>query len=144
MPDLCTFDYAIIRVVPRVEREEFLNAGVLLFCSAQAFLGVRIELDHQRLSAFAPALDPLMAEEYLNTIPVVCAGGKDAGPVGRLSQRERFHWLVAPRSTIIHTSPVHCGLCINPEAALDQLFDEMVHTHTARAGGHALHKRCET
>jgi hypothetical protein len=126
MPDLCTFDYAIVRVVPRVEREEFLNAGVLLFCSAHRFLQARIELDPQRLQAFAPALDPALIDEYLNTVELVCTGGANAGPIGQLEQRARFHWLVAPRSTIIQTSPVHSGLCYKPESALEQLFNRMV------------------
>lgn len=126
MPDLCTFDYAVVRVVPRVERQEFLNAGVLLFCSAHRFLQARIELDVQRLHVFAPNLDAALVGEYLNTVQRVCAGGADSGPIGQMEQRARFHWLVAPRSTIIQTSPVHSGLCHAPEDALQHLFDKMV------------------
>jgi hypothetical protein len=126
MPDLCTFDYAVVRVVPRVERQEFLNAGVLLFCSAHRFLQARIELDVQRLQAFAPHLDAVLVDEYLNTVQRVCAGGADSGPIGQMEQRARFHWLVAPRSTIIQTSPVHSGLCHAPEDALEQLLEKMV------------------
>jgi hypothetical protein len=126
MPDLCTFDYAVVRVVPRVEREEFLNVGVLIFCSAHTFLKARIELDPQRLQAFAPTLDRALVDEYLNTVQLVSMGGAAAGPIGQLEQRARFHWLVAPRSTIIQTSPVHSGLCHDPEVALEQLLDKMV------------------
>ena len=126
MPDLCTFDYAIVRVVPRVERQEFINTGVLLFCSAHRFLQARIELDVQRLQAFAPHVDATLVDEYLNTVQRVCAGGADSGPIGQMEQRARFHWLVAPRSTIIQTSPVHSGLCHEPEAALEQLLNKTV------------------
>jgi hypothetical protein len=126
MPELCTFEYCIIRVVPRVEREEFLNAGVLLACAAQDFLCARIELDEARLQAFAPWIDPATLDEYLNVFPLVCAGGAGAGPIGRMSQRARFHWLAAPRSTIIQTSCVHLGLCQYPDAALEHLLDSVV------------------
>jgi len=126
MTELCTFEYAIIRVVPRVEREEFVNAGVVLSCPAHDFLHARIELDWARLKAFAPALEPATIEEYLNIIPLVCAGGAGAGPIGQMPQRARFHWLVAPRSTMIQVSPVHSGLCRNPHAALEHLLDSMV------------------
>ena len=121
-----TFEYAIIRVVPRVERQEFLNVGVLVSCPAQDFLQARIELDSHRLQALAPEIDLPTVEEYLRIIPKVCEGGDEAGPIGRLPQRARFHWLVAPRSTIIQCSPVHSGLCENPEAALERLLNTMV------------------
>src|SRR5690349_7995067 len=111
MPDLFTFDYAIIRVVPRVEREEFMNAGVVLFCATQKSLMARIELDTQRLAAFAPALEISTVKEYLKTIPLICDGGSKAGAVGMMEPRARFHWLVAPGSTIIQCSPVHSGIC---------------------------------
>ena len=126
MPEPCTFEYCIIRVVPRVEREEFLNAGVLLACAAQDYLRACVELDKSRLQVFAPGLDPAMIEEYLNVFPLVCAGGPDSGPIGRMSQRARFHWLAAPRSTIIQTSCVHLGLCEYPDAALEHLLDTVV------------------
>lgn len=126
MPDNVTFDYAVIRVVPRVEREEFVNAGVLLVCQSRRYLSARIQLDRQRLAALDATLDPETVEHYLKTVELVCAGGDPAGPLGRLSQRERFDWLVAPRSTIIQTSPVHSGLCTEPEAALAHLLDAMV------------------
>ena len=126
MPDSVTFDYAIIRVVPRVEREEFVNAGVLLMCQSRRYLSARIHLDRARLAALDATLDPEALERYLKTVELICAGGDAAGPLGRLTQRERFDWLVAPRSTIIQTSPVHSGLCTAPEAALEHLLDAMV------------------
>ena len=121
-----SYDYAIVRVVPRVEREEFINAGVILSCPAQDFLGARIELDERRLLALDASVDVEALRANLASIPLVCAGGPAAGPIGRLSPRERFHWLVAPRSTIIQTSPVHSGRCQDPAAALDHLVRTMV------------------
>lgn len=126
MPARSSFDYAVIRVVPRVEREEFINAGVLLYCLSQRFLEARIELNRERLRALAPDIDLGMVEEHLASVPLICAGGPAAGPLGALSQKERFHWLVAPRSTIIQASPVHSGLCERPDEALEKLLDRMV------------------
>jgi hypothetical protein len=126
MPELCTFDYAIIRVVPRVEREEFINAGVILSCPDRQFLKARLDLNLQRLAAFAPQLNAETIRGYLNTISIICDGGRDAGTIGQLPQRARFHWLVAPRSTIIQTSHVHSGFCADPEAALERLLEKMV------------------
>jgi hypothetical protein len=120
------FDYAIVRVVPRVERGEFVNAGVIVFCPTAGFLESRIELDRTRLEAIAPSIDCAAVEAYLAVIPLVCAGGGEAGSIGQLPQRARFHWLVAPRSTIIQMSPVHSGLHPDPAAALDQLFEKLV------------------
>ena len=124
--DHCTYDYAIIRVVPRVEREEFLNVGVIVSCPARKFLEARIELDEQRLRAFAPALDVESIRPHLAAIPAICAGGAQAGPIGQLTQRERFYWLIAPRSTIIQTSPAHTGYCKNPTDVVERLLDTMV------------------
>lgn len=121
-----SYDYAIVRVVPRVEREEFINAGVILSCPAQDFLGARIELDERRLLALDAGVDLEAVRLNLESIPIVCAGGPAAGPIGQLSPRERFHWLVAPRSTIIQTSPVHSGRCQDPAAALEHLVRTMV------------------
>jgi hypothetical protein len=124
--DLCSFDYAIVRVVPRVDRGEFINAGVILFCSTKAFLDARIELDRARLTALAPTLDLSLVESHLGVIPTVCRGGDEAGAIGQLPQRARFHWLVAPRSTIIQMSPMHSGVNHDPEAALEALFRKLV------------------
>jgi DUF3037 family protein len=121
-----SYDYAIVRVVPRVEREEFINAGVILSSQAQDFLAARIDLDESRLLALDPGVDLEAVRINLASIPLVCAGGPAAGPIGKLAPRERFHWLVAPRSTIIQTSPVHSGRCQDPAAALDHLVRTMV------------------
>lgn len=123
-----TYDYAIIRVVPKVEREEFVNAGVILSCPSLDFLDARIELDPRRVTALAPDVDLDLVRRHLEAIPVICRGGEGAGAIGRLSKRERFHWLVAPRSTIIQTSPVHTGRCTDPAAAIERLLDTMVRT----------------
>ena len=120
------FDYAVVRVVPRVERGEFVNAGVILFSSTAAYLQSRIELDRARLAALAPDVDIAAVESYLDIIPKICAGGGDAGSIGELPQRARFHWLVAPRSTIIQTSPVHSGVHEDLDAALTGLFEKLV------------------
>lgn len=121
-----SFDYAIVRVVPRVEREEFVNAGVILFCLERDYLAAKVELDRARLRALAPDVDLTLVQEHLAAVPRVAAGGEGSGPIGKLSARERFHWLVAPRSTIIQVSPVHSGLCEDPERALDRLVERMV------------------
>lgn len=126
MPAQCSFDYAIIRVVPRVEREEFINAGVIVSCPAKKFLKAGIELDEERLAALDPTLDPAIIQKHLEAILVVCKGGLNAGPIGKLPPRARFHWLVAERSTVIQTSPVHTGLCTDGDALLEHLLDTMV------------------
>src|SRR3954447_10152384 len=107
MPEASAFDYAVMRVVPRVEREEFINAGVILFCRPRRFLAARIALDVPLLLALDPACDVAEVEQHLAAIPLICAGGPEAGPIGLLEQAERFHWLAAPRSTIIQPSAVH-------------------------------------
>ena len=128
MPAHCSYDYAVVRVVPRVEREEFVNVGVIVSCYERDFLEARIELDEARLSAIDPAVDLATVRAHLATIPVICAGGEEAGPIGKLSPRERFRWLVAPRSTVIQVSPAHTGLSGDPAAALEQLLGNMVRT----------------
>jgi hypothetical protein len=121
-----SFDYAIVRVMPRVERGEVINAGVILFCLERDFLAARVEVNAPRLLALWPATDVELVRQHLEAIPRICAGAADAGPIARLSLRERFHWLVAPRSTMIQVSPVHAGLCAQPERALAELFTQMV------------------
>ena len=125
MRALSSYDYAVVRVIPRVEREEFVNAGVILFCRTARFLDARVELDRQRLAALDPSANGDEIQRHLDRIPAICAGHAD-GPLGAMSQAERFHWLVAPRSTVIQTSPVHCGLCVEPAGALDHLFRSLV------------------
>jgi hypothetical protein len=126
VPEPTTFDYSIIRVVPRVERGERINAGIVLYCRARDFLAAVIELDRNRLAAVAPELDADLVESHLQSILRICEGGREAGPIGQLSQSERFHWLVSPRSTVIQLSPVHTGLCDEPEAALEHLLRMLV------------------
>lgn len=126
MPDLLTYDYAIVRVVPRVEREEFVNAGVVVSCASRKFLESHIELNEQRLIALDPTIDIETIQDYLATIPLICAGGESAGPIGKLPHRERFYWIVAPRSTVIQTSRVHTGLCTDLPHVIEHLLDTMV------------------
>ncbi len=121
MPDRCVFDYAIVRIVPRVEREEFIDAGVILFCRERRYLGARVRLNAARLATFAPELDVGTVQAHLELIPLICAGGRAAGPLAKLSPVERFRWLTSPRSTVVQVSPVHAGLCTDPAAALDEL-----------------------
>jgi len=124
--DLCTYDYAIIRVVPKVEREEFVNVGVIVSCPAKGFLEARIELDERRLKALDATLDLESIRPHLASIVAICAGGEHSGPIGQLSQRERFHWLTAPRSTTIQTSQVHTGQTTNPVSVLEHLLESAV------------------
>jgi hypothetical protein len=121
-----------VRVVPHVEREEFVNAGVVVFCRELRFLGSRIELDEARLLALAPDCDVEAVRLQLALIPAICSGGPAAGELADLDQAERFRWLAAPRSTVIQVSPVHNGLCDDPRAALIDLFDRLV--RSARPG----------
>jgi len=115
-----------VRVVPRVEREEFINVGVIVSCPSKEFLEARIELDERRLRALEPNIDIDAIRTHLASIPAICTGGSQGGPIGRLSRRERFDWLVAPRSTIIQTSKVHTGRCTDPGTLLEHLLDTMV------------------
>jgi Protein of unknown function (DUF3037) len=131
VPDHSTYDYAVIRVVPRVEREEFVNVGIVVSCPAQGFLEARIELDASRIAALDATLDVEAIRLHLAAIPVICAGGHAAGAIGRLSPRERFRWLVAPRSAVIQFSPAHTGRCEDPGALLSRLMDTMVRSPRA-------------
>jgi hypothetical protein len=132
VPDHSTYDYAVIRVVPRVEREEFVNVGVIVSCPDMKFLEARIELDEKRLLALDGTLDLEAIRAHLATIPAICAGGEGAGPIGRLPAKERFRWLVAPRSTVIQTSPAHAGRCGDPAGLLEHLLATMVRPARAR------------
>jgi hypothetical protein len=135
VPARCSYEYAVVRVVPRVEREEFVNAGVVLFCLERGFLAARVELDRERVRALAPDADLDVIEEHLRTLPAICAGGEGSGPIGRLTARERFRWLVAPRSTVVQPSPVHAGLCDDPQSALEALLERMVRRAPAKDAG---------
>ena len=121
-----TYDYAIVRVVPHVERGEQVNVGVILSCADTDFLDARIEIDERALLAIDPNVDLAAVRTNLNVIPVVCRGGPEAGPIGLLPPRGRFRWLVAPRSTVIQPSPVHTGRTSDPAACLEHLMDRMV------------------
>jgi hypothetical protein len=120
------FQYAVLRVVPDIERGEFLNAGVVLFARTLGFLAARVALDRARLAALSPGADPELVAERLQTVERVAAGDPDAGPIARLEPSERFSWLVAPASTVIQPSPVHTGLCDDPERMLEHLFTRLV------------------
>ncbi|HJR58667.1 MAG TPA: DUF3037 domain-containing protein [Vicinamibacterales bacterium] len=131
MPAEHTYDYAVIRVVPRVERGEQVNAGVILSCPDLDFLDARIELDEAAVLALDPAVDLEALRGNLATIPAVCRGGAEAGPIGELPARGRFRWLVSPRSTIIQPSPVHTGRTSDPAACLKQLLEKLVRRPSA-------------
>lgn len=128
-----SFDYAVLRVVPDLEREEFVNAGIVLLCLERGYLGARVHLDEARVRALAPEADLDRIAEHLAAVVRVAEGGEAAGPIGRLSVRERFHWLVAPRSTVIQVSPVHVGLCEAPAEALAHLMSRIVLPRVPRA-----------
>jgi hypothetical protein len=121
-----TYDYSIVRVVPRVDRGERINVGVILSCSGMNFLDARIELDEAALRVLDPAVDIAAIRANLDTIPAVCRGGPEAGPIGELPARGRFRWLVSPRSTIIQPSAVHTGRTSDPAASLEHLMDRVV------------------
>jgi DUF3037 family protein len=120
------YSYALVRVVPRVERGEFLNVGVVVFSRELDFLGARFEVDDARLRSLAPDVDATLVQRHLGVFEAICEGSEEGGPIAALPKPERFHWLVAPRSTMIQTSPVHVGRSQNVERALDDLLDEFV------------------
>ena len=122
-----SYDYALIRLVPSVERGECLNVGVILFCRTLGFLGARVHLNATRALALSPDLDLAAIRQQLDTMMLICKGGPEAGDLGKMSQSERFQWLVSPRSTIIQISPVHEGVGDDPEAALEHLLKTMVY-----------------
>jgi Protein of unknown function (DUF3037) len=121
-----TYDYSVVRVVPRVERGEFVNAGIVLSCDVEKILLAAIELDQAALLAIDANVDMDLVSKALATIPLICKGGADAGPIGKLSARERFHWLVSPKSAIVQMSAVHTGQCGEVDAALQHLMNTMV------------------
>ena len=122
-----SYDYALIRLVPSVERGECLNVGVILFCRTLGFLGARIHLNATRALALSPDLDLAAIRQQLDTMMLICKGGPEAGDLGKMSQSERFQWLVSPRSTVIQISPVHEGVGDDPESALEHLLKTMVY-----------------
>ncbi|RDC64540.1 DUF3037 domain-containing protein [Adhaeribacter pallidiroseus] len=126
MPEKHLFEYATIRVVPRVEREEFLNVGVILYCPGQRFLRTLFELKEDRLLAFSQNLVLLEIHERLRVFEQICVGGKPGGIIGQLPLASRFRWLTAARSTVVQTSPVHPGLCIDAQQTLLRLHNQLV------------------
>ena len=126
MQDKYLYEYAVIRVVPRVEREEFLNVGIILYCSKQGFLEVKIQVNEERFKAFTCGIEISELQEYLQTWNCICKGGKEGGSIGLLPIASRFRWLTATRSTIIQTSKVHPGFCKNASETLDCLLQELV------------------
>ena len=126
MPGKELYEYAVIRLVPKVEREEFLNVGVVLYCRGQRMLDMRYTLDADRLGAFRSAFDIDGLAAYLRAFQLICEGAKEGGPIAKLPLAERFRWLTAKRSTVIQTSPVHPGLCEVAEQTLERLFQELV------------------
>ena len=126
MPDNQLFEYAVIRLVPRVDREEFLNVGVIVYCSAQHYLRAKYELDERRLRAFSATTNPGDVLANLKALEHISVGDTNSGPIAQLDRASRFRWLTAVRSTVVQTSPVHPGLCGDAQVALEQLFDRMV------------------
>lgn len=120
------FEYAVIRLVPKVEREEFMNVGVILYCAKQKYLKARMELDEQRLSVFCRSTDLDELRHHLKAFENICRGGKEGGPIGKLDMASRFRWLTATRSTVLQCSKVHPGFCVDPEEKLQQLYSQMV------------------
>jgi hypothetical protein len=126
VPNPASFDYAILRVVPRVERQEFINAGVVAFCLEKSYLAARIHLDETRLRALWPNADVDLAREHLEAVRRICECDPAAGPIAKLSLRERFHWITSPRSTIIQPSPIHTGVCDETGNLLDRLASQFL------------------
>jgi Protein of unknown function (DUF3037) len=121
-----SFDYAVLRVVPSAERGEFMNVGVVMHCPALTFLGCRVYLDDERFVALWPDHDLSVIRQHVEAFARICVAEPKAGPIAQLSRRERFHWMVSPRSTVIQVSPVHTGLCEDPEATIEELFRRLV------------------
>ena len=120
------FEYAVIRIVPHVEREEFLNAGVVVYCGRKKFLEAKFEINEKKIRAFCEKLDMAEINQYLYSFERICKGGADAGPIGKLTIAERFRWLTATRSTVVQSSKVHTGFCDDPAALLTRLYEQMV------------------
>jgi len=126
MQEQYLFEYAVVRIVPKVEREEFLNVGVVLYCAKQHFLRAMFKLDEERLGIFCKQTDIEELREYLQAFERICLGGSEAGAIGKLPIAERFRWLTATRSTVLQTSKVHPGFCNNPAEMLTKLFEQLV------------------
>jgi len=123
MRDKVTFEYAVIRVLPKVEREEFVNVGVILFSKPKKFLGMKVHVDEEKLLALSPKLDIDQIKQYLKAWEEVCAGAPKGGRIGEMELPSRFRWLTASRSTMIQSSPTHTGMCTDPEEVLAKAFE---------------------
>ena len=126
MQEKYLFEYAVLRIVPKVEREEFLNVGVVLYCPKQKFLQVLFHLDNERIKAFACDLDIPEIGQYLQAFEKICAATKDSGPIGKMALADRFRWLTATRSTVVQTSKTHTGLCTDAKDTLERLYKQLV------------------
>ena len=126
MPEKHIFEYAVFRVVPRVEREEFINVGIILYCAKQKFLKAVMCVNEARIMAFAADIEIDFVKENLDAIIKICKGGGDAGPIGQLDDASRFRWLTATRSTVVQASKVHPGFCKNAEETLQKLVQQLV------------------
>jgi len=126
MQESLLFEYAVIRVVPHVEREEFLNIGVILYCSGRKYLSTRFNIDEDRIRALCKKIDISELKEHITSFQRICEGGAQAGPIGKLPIAERFRWLTATRSTVLQTSKTHPGLCLDPQETMDRLFTQLV------------------
>jgi hypothetical protein len=124
--EMKSYSYAVVRVVPRIDRDEFVNAGVIVYSQEKRFLEARMMLQEERLRALAPSVDMVEVRRHLATIPRICEGDPTAGPIAKMSQGERFHWLTSPKSTMIQVSPVRTGLCDEPGRLLEKLAEELV------------------
>lgn len=144
MGSSCAYDYAVVRLVPDVARGEFVNVGVVLFAKSREALLARLALDESRLLALAPDADVASIRAHLESVERICEGGEAAGPHGELSASERFHWLTSPRSTVIQLSPVHSGLCDDPEAEADRLFEQLVTVQGSQSRGQPTESEGET
>jgi hypothetical protein len=126
VPITASFDYAVVRVVPRVERQEFVNVGVIVFCLERRMLQAKVYVDEARLRSLWPGLDLATVKQHAEAVVRICAGDESAGPIAKLSQRERFQWLIAPRSTMIQTSAVHTGIVTEDGPPVERLFEQLV------------------
>jgi hypothetical protein len=126
MQDKHVFEYAVIRIVPKVEREEFINVGVILYCKEQKFLKAKFKLDEKKIHTLSIEIDLEEINDHLRSFDLICEGGKDSGPIGQLGIVERFRWLTATRSTVLQSSKVHPGFCDDAEKTIERLFTQMV------------------
>lgn len=126
MPGKHLFEYSVVRVVPRVEREEFVNVGIVLYCKQQRYLQTRFHLPKEKLLALCPALDVEEVQDYLTAFEKVSRGSKEGGPIARLDLPSRFRWLTATRSTVVQSSKIHPGFCDDLDLALERLFVQLV------------------